>query len=55
MKDFGQKGFANKTATLVALLVLNDRKSEAERISAKALKEWNSAEFKKQLKKGDAW
>ncbi len=51
LQEFGEKSFANGTATLVALLVLNDRKADADRIAAEALKEWNDAKFRKQMEK----
>jgi hypothetical protein len=51
MRDFGERTFSNSTATLVALLALNERKADAERIAAEALKEWNDPKFKEQLEK----
>ena len=37
LRDFGIKHFSNETATLVALLVLNDRREEAATIAVEAL------------------
>lgn len=51
LDQFAQKSFANQTATLVALLVVNDRKADAERIAAEALKERNDPAFKAELEK----
>jgi hypothetical protein len=54
--EFADKMFSNSSATLVALLVLNDRKTDALRIAEKALKELDAAEFKQtleQAKKGE--
>jgi len=48
-EDYAQKMFANRAATLVALLVLNDRKEEANRIVAAAAQEWDNPRFKQQL------
>ncbi|MSU22012.1 MAG: hypothetical protein EXS30_11535 [Pedosphaera sp.] len=36
-------------ATLVALLVLNERTVEAERIAVEALKEWDDPQFREDL------
>jgi hypothetical protein len=49
LQDFAEKSFSNSTTTLVALLVLNDRKDDAVRIAAAAAKEWDDPNFKKQL------
>jgi tetratricopeptide (TPR) repeat protein len=51
LQEFGEKSFSNGTATLVALLVLNERKADAERIAAEAIKEWDDPRFKEQLEK----
>lgn len=51
LEEFGRKSFSNGTATLVALLVLSERKADADRIAAEAGKEWDDAEFRKQLEK----
>ena len=40
-----EKSFTNGIATLVALLVVNDRKPEAEKVAADAKKEWDDASF----------
>lgn len=47
--EFPHKSFSNKAATLVALLAINDRRSDAERIALKAAKEWNDPTFLAQL------
>lgn len=55
-EDFRQKTFSNGIATLVALLVQNDRKADALRIAEKALKERDDPQFREELekaKKGD--
>ena len=44
--NFGQKSFSNGVATLVALLTVNGRNDEADRIAASALDEWNDPQFK---------
>ena len=49
MKTFAQKTLANKTGLLVALLVQNHRKDEANAIAAQAVKEWDDAGFRQQL------
>lgn len=51
MREYGERAFSQRTSTLVALLMLNDRKAEAEDIAAKALKEWDDPGFKQQLEK----
>lgn len=51
LADFGRKSFSNQVATLVALLVLNDRRDEANRIADKAIKEFDAPEFAEQLEK----
>jgi hypothetical protein len=51
MQEFGEKSFANGTATLVALLVVNGRKADADRIAVEALTEWDDPKFKKQIEK----
>jgi len=50
MRDYAEKSFSNSCATIIALLVLNDRKAEAEKIAASAVREWKDPEFAKQLK-----
>jgi len=49
--DFAEKNFANQTTTLVALLVANDRKADADRIAAEALKERDDPPFKAEMDK----
>jgi len=49
MKSFGEQSFAYQAATLVALLVLNDRKLEAERIAAQAQSVSHNRRLSKQL------
>ena len=39
------------TLTLVALLVLNERKADADRIAAAAVKEWDDPKFNRQMEK----
>lgn len=51
LRDHATKTFSNSVATLVALLVLNDRPADADRIAAEARKEWDDEEFQKELKK----
>jgi hypothetical protein len=46
---FAQKTLANKTGLLVALLVQNHRKEEADAIAGQAIKEWDDAGFRAQL------
>ena len=45
--DFSNKKFTNDAATLVALLVVNYRKPEAEKVAQDAKKEWEDAAFHK--------
>ena len=45
----GEKSFTNKTTTLVALLVVNGRKSEAEKIAQDAKQEWDNRAFHAKL------
>jgi hypothetical protein len=55
-REYAETTFSKSTATLVALLVLNDHKADALRIAEKALKEHDDAEFKQtleQAKKGE--
>ncbi|WP_339733481.1 hypothetical protein [uncultured Gimesia sp.] len=42
---FGNKKFTNDITTLVALLVVNDRKQEAKEIAKSAKAEWDNAAF----------
>ena len=46
---FARKTLANKTGLLVALLVQNHRKDEANDIAAQAVKEWDDPDFRQQL------
>lgn len=50
-KEYGEKSFSNRTTTLVALLVINGRKADADRIVGEATKEWDDPKFKKELEK----
>ena len=50
-KAFGQHNFSNGVATLVALLAVSDRKSDAERIAADAKKVWADEDFAAELDK----
>lgn len=45
LQQFAESRFLNDTATLVALLVVNDRKPEAIEIAAQAKKEWANDRF----------
>jgi hypothetical protein len=47
--DFGNKTFRNGCVTLVAILAINDRKTEADEIATLAKKELDDAEFQKEL------
>ncbi len=47
--DFAEQYFSNQTATLVALLVLNQRMQEAEQVRVAAKKELDRPSFHKQL------
>ncbi len=49
MQEFPLKNFSNRAATLVAMLAINDRKEDADRIAGKAAKEWNDPAFLTQL------
>jgi hypothetical protein len=49
--EFAQKGFSNSVTTLVALLVLSDRKADAERIAADAKTVWPDKSFVEALDK----
>jgi hypothetical protein len=49
LQEHAGKTFSHDTATLVALLVLNDRKPDADRIAALAMKEWDDPKLKKGL------
>jgi len=49
MRTFGEPNFTSKVTTLVALLVVNGRKAEAERVVADAKKEWDDAAFHSKL------
>ena len=51
LRENSTKSFSNDVATLVALLALNDRMADADRIAEEAMKEWNSPEFREQLRK----
>jgi hypothetical protein len=44
-QEFANKRFANASTTLVAILVLNDCKKEAEEIAASARAEWDDSSF----------
>lgn len=49
LKDIAENRFTNDIATLVALLVINDRKPEAVEIAAQAKKEWSNEPFHEAL------
>jgi hypothetical protein len=50
-KAFGQHIFSNGVATLVALLAVSDRKSDAERIAGEAKQVWDDKGFAAELDK----
>jgi hypothetical protein len=43
--EFAKKNFTNDVTTLVAILVVNERKAEAEEIALSAKQEWNDPAF----------
>ena len=43
--------FTNDAATFIALLAINGRKAEAEKIAGDAKKEWNNASFHAEIDK----
>jgi hypothetical protein len=49
--DFANKKFTYDTTTLIALLVVNGRKAEAEDIAGNAKKEWDNASFHAEIDK----
>ncbi len=49
LRSFAQRTLANKVGLLVSLLVQNQRRDDAERIAAAALKEWNDPGFRLEL------
>jgi hypothetical protein len=51
LQDFAEKKFVNETTTLIALLVINDRKADAQQIADKISKEPNLPEFKAEIQK----
>jgi TPP-dependent pyruvate/acetoin dehydrogenase alpha subunit len=51
LEEHSNKSFANGAATLVALLVINDRQADAERIAAEALRESDGPALKEALSK----
>ncbi len=51
MQDSADKSFTNGVATLVALLVVNGRQADADRIAGEARKAWHDQAFRKQLDK----
>ena len=51
LKKFGQRSFSNEVATLVALLAVSDRKTDAEHIAADAKTVWADKEFADALDK----
>jgi hypothetical protein len=48
-EERSQRNFTTDAATLVALLVINDRKADAERIAAQALGDHDTSEFRELL------
>jgi hypothetical protein len=51
LQNFAEKNFINETTTLIALLVVDDRKVEAQQIVDKISKEPNIPEFKDEIQK----
>jgi hypothetical protein len=51
LREFAETAFMNETATLVALLTINDQPEDADRIAAQALKEFDNPGFRAQLKR----
>jgi hypothetical protein len=51
LQEFAEKTFINKTTTLIALLVVNDRKTEAQQVVDKISKESDVPEFKAEIQK----
>jgi len=51
LKEHAEQAFSNGVATLVALLVVNDRKADAIRIAQAARKEWDNESFRQQLER----
>ena len=51
LQDFAEKQFVNETTTLIALLVINDRKADAQQIADKISKQPNLPEFKAEIQK----
>lgn len=54
LKEFAEKSFSHSVATLVALLVVNGRKADAERIAANARKVQDDAGFRQLLSKAQS-
>ena len=51
LRDHSKRTFINRTSTLVALLVVNERKDEAEAVAAQALKEMDDPKLRAELEK----
>jgi hypothetical protein len=51
LKEFEEKSFSHKVATLVAVLAMNGRKADAKRIAVEALKVQDDTEFRRLLSK----
>lgn len=51
LQDFADRKFTNITTTLIALLVVNNRKPEAEQIISKLSREADIPEFQKEIQK----
>jgi hypothetical protein len=51
LREYAEKSFLHKATTLVALLAVNGRKDEADRIAIEAGTEWDDPKFKAQLEK----
>jgi len=51
LREYAETSFLHETTTLVALLTVNGRKDEADRIATEAAREWDDPKFKAQLEK----
>jgi hypothetical protein len=49
LTNFAEKSFTNGVTTLVALLAVNGRKSEAEKVAEDAKNEWDDSKFRAKL------
>jgi hypothetical protein len=51
LQEYAEKNFINETTTLIALLVVNDRKAEAKQVADNISKEPNLPDFKAEIQK----